>query len=572
MIFTQLSLMGQGPWPDLHLDRLSEQTNVLYGAPRSGKSTVAQFVVHLLNTLLRGDAQRSDAAFKPSSDPTSEGAIYLSRLEGSLQLDGPLGHYVLRCHHAEKGANGNDLPTRGPMQDRPGRYGDLVSNISAAPISIGAFSALDGIPLDSEKIESHLASLRSLRLFRPTMIDFAKPPRLGRILFEACSRQGHIDSRQGRPGPRQGHPVPQENTHSGRASGFLAQLTSGHLVEIRVRRARGHEATLILTDHKGREFTLDSLTEAQYDQLTLALILSLIDSDATAQLSLPLILDEPFLRQDRAGISAMTGVLDTFSREEHQLLVLTEDHHALRRFDSLGAVVHRMDQLRRKPSTTPTTSKVRRKPNDRSSIVRILKTTAGGDLFYLDASCRLDDFPVLGSETAAIFSRLGIETIGQLMAAEPRKLASRIDRSGITSQTVAMWQAHMRLICFVPEVTLQDAQLLTALGLRGPGQLAQADGEQLKSAIRNYLANDSDQSSSRSQIQDLSDKLARWQAAAQRHHNRWERFRAAHAQAAPTGKPASRVQNPRSGAESPGQNNHDSSISNAAIPPHISAA
>jgi uncharacterized protein DUF4332 len=530
MIFTQLSLMGQGPWPDLYLDRLNAQTNVLYGGPQSGKSTVGKFVVRLLNYLLQNNAPRSEVAFEPSSAFAFKRAIDPSHLEGSLQLDGPLGHYVLRCHHTDMKVNGNDPAARGPMEDSTGRYASPVLNMAPASIAIGAFSALDGIPLDSEKIESHLASLRSLRLSRPIMIDFSKPPRLGRLLFEACSRRGQPDSRLELPGK-------QDRTHSGRASEYLAQLTSEHLVEIRVRHSRNRKGTLILADYKGRQLPLDSLTEAQYDQLVLALVLSLIDSDATGQLSLPLVLDEPFLRQDQTGIAAMARVLDSFARENHQLLVLTEDRHALREFDSLGTTVHRIDQLRRQPSAKPITSRVRRKSNDRASVVRIIKTTAEGELFYLNVSCLLDDFPVLGSATMAVFARLGINTVGQLMVAEPRKLASRIDRSGITSQVVAMWQAHIRLICFVPEVTLQDAQLLTALGFRGPGQLAQADGGQLQSAVRHFLANDASSSSSRSRIQDLSDQLAHWQAGARKHLQRWDQFRAAHTQAVSTEQP-----------------------------------
>ena len=48
MRITDLSLAGQGAWPELQLEALKPQLNVLFGQPRTGKSTVAQLVSHLL--------------------------------------------------------------------------------------------------------------------------------------------------------------------------------------------------------------------------------------------------------------------------------------------------------------------------------------------------------------------------------------------------------------------------------------------------------------------------------------------------------------------------------------------
>ena len=48
MKVTQLDLAGQGAWPDLALERLSPELNVVYGPPRTGKSAVAQLAAHLL--------------------------------------------------------------------------------------------------------------------------------------------------------------------------------------------------------------------------------------------------------------------------------------------------------------------------------------------------------------------------------------------------------------------------------------------------------------------------------------------------------------------------------------------
>src|SRR6185436_8241439 len=69
--------------------------------------------------------------------------------------------------------------------------------------------------------------------------------------------------------------------------------------------------------------------------------------------NLPLVLDEPFLRQDAVGVRAMAGVLGEFAREGRQVLVFTADAEAARAFASQGVEVRDIDQLRRRERVAP---------------------------------------------------------------------------------------------------------------------------------------------------------------------------------------------------------------------------
>ena len=119
-----------------------------------------------------------------------------------------------------------------------------------------------------------------------------------------------------------------------RASDILAQLTNGHLTQIRLER---DQSLATIVDRHGQPRTVKSLSASEHDQLYLALTLSLVNSYAQRGIQLPLVLDEPFLKQNPADTAAMVGVLDEFARAGHQLLVFTEDRDAHRRFSTLSA-------------------------------------------------------------------------------------------------------------------------------------------------------------------------------------------------------------------------------------------
>lgn len=287
--------------------------------------------------------------------------------------------------------------------------------------------------------------------------------------------------------------------HNWHASDILAQLTDGELMQVRLVR---ETQELQVIDRAGKLLAISSLSDSQRDLLYLALTLSLVSDYASGGVHLPLLLDEPFLRQDATGTKIMAGVLEEFARAGHQVLVFTENPHAKRTLQTLGVryfdleAVPPVTAVRSKPAiTTTTTTRLVRETLDgrQSPGLRIASGHGDGDIeavFYLSKASSLSEFPVLGSQTATIFANLSIHTVSQLLEADAETIALRLDRPGIDATTVALWQSHMLLLCEVPELTLNDAQLLTACGIMSPHDLRHARTEDLWAAVSSFLKSD----------------------------------------------------------------------------------
>jgi hypothetical protein len=296
-------------------------------------------------------------------------------------------------------------------------------------------------------------------------------------------------------------PVPQPTATAygnWRASDILAQLTNGKLVQIRLER-EGRAPVVI--DHLGRAHELGELSTEAHDQLYLSLTLALVGSFSRRGIQLPLILDEPFLRLDTASSAAMAGVLAEFSRTGHQVIVFTEDLDALRRFESLNASTFDLASLRRQVTPEPkaevttseTFTRVVRETEDGVRTPVLQFRVAGGNSepqYYLTEESSLAEFPVLGSGTTEAFSKIKIVSVGQLLAADSGAIAVQLNRKEITADTVALWQSHMRLMCSVPGLTLNDAQVLTACGIRSFTQLRDVVPIELEATIREFLKSD----------------------------------------------------------------------------------
>jgi hypothetical protein len=131
------------------------------------------------------------------------------------------------------------------------------------------------------------------------------------------------------------------------ASEFLAQLSNGDLG----RMAPGNQyGNVSVVNHRGETVSLDSLTAAQRDQVYLSLCLSLLSAAAKHGLWLPLVLDDPFERIDANGTAALAAVLESFSRQGHQVLVFTQQKTAADRLAAVGAEMHDMISLRQAPA------------------------------------------------------------------------------------------------------------------------------------------------------------------------------------------------------------------------------
>ena len=131
-------------------------------------------------------------------------------------------------------------------------------------------------------------------------------------------------------------------TRTRRASHFLAQLTDGELLQLRL---GGNAGQAHVVTRAGDSLPVESLWSTQRDQVYLSLCLALVSALGRHGARLPLVLDEPFARLDARSAAALVDVLDDFSARGHQVLVFTAQQEATERFAALGAKLHEMQTL-----------------------------------------------------------------------------------------------------------------------------------------------------------------------------------------------------------------------------------
>ena len=320
-----------------------------------------------------------------------------------------------------------------------------------------------------------------------------------------------------------------------RASDVLAQLTDGQLVQIRLR-SDGGDTTIV--DHTGQRISIESLSPAHHDAVYLALTLALVSSYANGDIQLPLVLDEPFLRQDASATAIMAGVLEEFARAGHQLFVFTEDRQARRRFESLNSTIYDLEKIRSRPVAVPehpiptkteasthiNTRIVRQSLNGATETSHRLTPTDDSDyLFYLSPSSSFEEFPILGERTSKIFAAVHLHTIGDLLAGDAEKIAKDLQRNDITVATVRLWQSHMSLMCFVPEVTINDAQILSAAGVASPEAFRHLDLKSLADRLESFFASSRGLQFSPTRNRYSQSQLNDWLDGARKHRERWDR-------------------------------------------------
>lgn len=319
-----------------------------------------------------------------------------------------------------------------------------------------------------------------------------------------------------------------------KASDVLAQLTGGQLTQIRLSREGGAAS---IVDRSGRTLAIDELSAGQQDQLYLALTLALTSSLSSRGVDLPLLLDEPFLRQDPAAAAAMAGVLAEYCRDGRQAFVFTEDREAVRRLVSLGVAVYDLDQLRRghavaapQPALTadvePIVRVVREPVDAPTPALRLAPAPAAvhdeRDVYYLSLADSLAEFPVLGRDTAAIFAALNLHSVDDLLAANASEVARGLSRLEVSAATVRLWQSHMSLMAFVPGVSLVDAQVLAACDVASPDSLYTIDVRLLADAVARFLGSDRGRRFASSSPRFTRDRLAELQKLSRRQRDRWQ--------------------------------------------------
>ena len=128
----------------------------------------------------------------------------------------------------------------------------------------------------------------------------------------------------------------------------------------------------------------------------------------------------------------------------------------------------------------------------------------------VDLDSDIVDAPSIGPKTATRFYPLGINTIGQFLAASPTELAGLLNVGWLDERVLTDWQDQTRLVVQVPALCGYKAQLLVGIDCRTAGELASVDLEQLHSAIRQFCATDAGARIIRSAAVPSREEVGKW--------------------------------------------------------------
>lgn len=101
----------------------------------------------------------------------------------------------------------------------------------------------------------------------------------------------------------------------------------------------------------------------------------------------------------------------------------------------------------------------------------------------LERASPVVDAPSIGPKTAARLQALGVETVADLLAADPRSVADGLGDRRIAAPTVAAWRDQAALLVRLPRLRRAEAVLLVASGYRDVAAVATADAVRLRDQL-----------------------------------------------------------------------------------------
>lgn len=95
--------------------------------------------------------------------------------------------------------------------------------------------------------------------------------------------------------------------------------------------------------------------------------------------------------------------------------------------------------------------------------------------------------PSIGPKTASRLEQVNIQTIGDLLDANPEETASALSVRYITKKTLTDWQDQTRLMLEAPGLRVLDSQILVGAGIRNADDLAKSSAKSVLEAATNFL-------------------------------------------------------------------------------------
>jgi hypothetical protein len=113
--------------------------------------------------------------------------------------------------------------------------------------------------------------------------------------------------------------------------------------------------------------------------------------------------------------------------------------------------------------------------------------------FHLAPGSPVVDVPGVDALAARRLEQAGVVTVGELLTAEPDKLADVLRIRQVTAQTVREWQNTAALASRVPGLRGQEAQILVACGIRRVDELAASPPQDLLEKVTAFATTDAGQ-------------------------------------------------------------------------------
>jgi predicted flap endonuclease-1-like 5' DNA nuclease len=126
------------------------------------------------------------------------------------------------------------------------------------------------------------------------------------------------------------------------------------------------------------------------------------------------------------------------------------------------------------------------------------------------------DAPSIGPKTADRLRKVGINTVAELMAADPGALSEQIDVRHITARTIRDWQYQAGLVMTIPDISGTDAQLLVGAGYPRAARVGEASADDLYAAVTDFAKSSDGERVLRSGKRPDMDKVKGWIERAQR--------------------------------------------------------
>lgn len=305
------------------------------------------------------------------------------------------------------------------------------------------------------------------------------------------------------------------------ASAYLRELTAGRYQALQV---TGETLELSALNDSGAAAPLSALSRGTLDQVGLSLRIALAEEYARRGVSLPLVMDEVLADSDPDRIDVAIRLLQRVA-QRRQILYLTCQEHLAARFEAAGTpvrsfpgtrrtarsvTVHRPAAAALEPSGVPLRphevaateappfSGHPPAPTEPPAVegdisgaasgtgvdLALLAGGAAGSIHpsephWLRVTSPVSVIPSVGEQMARRLAAAGVRSVRDLVELDSEEAQHPLQSLQITPAQWRIWQAEGRLLCCVPHLTGRDAQLLVAVGILVPQELAQEDADEL---------------------------------------------------------------------------------------------